>query len=116
MSYTYFDAEDAPQHGRLFVQNLAANGSVLLPKGCVATKVTFRNDTANAVTGGVKVGTTSGGVDVLAAGAVAASVLGIQYDALKLPALATDTTLFIQAVTAWNGAIVDVVVDFTRLI
>jgi hypothetical protein len=74
----------------------------------------FLNETSNnEVTGGLKIGTTDGGADVVAAQAVGALSLGhiAEADILKRVFSRTaSTTLFIDAVTGWNSAVVDVVI------
>ena len=62
------------------------------------------------MTGGIKIGTTSGATDVVAAQAVGANALGTIADASilkKVFSRSAAQTLFIQAVTAWNSASVE---------
>jgi len=101
------------RYGRLL--NVTANATLAIPRNCLVKAIYFHNRTANAVTGGIKVGTTNGGVDILAAGAVAASA-AYEYPSLLATGLisATDLTLYIQAVSAWNSARVDVVVEYVE--
>lgn len=96
------------------VARLSANGTVALPKGVMIDKLYLRNTTANAVTGGVRFGTTAAGVDVHATVAVAASAV-VRADPLISGYNAAASTLYIEAVTAWNSAVVDVVVDYTEI-
>mgnify|MGYP001612917009 FL=1 len=69
------------------------------------------NNSANAITGGLKIGTTSGAVDVAAAVAVGANALTFVLDAALLIRFFSKTvaqTLFLQDVVAWNSANIDV--------
>ncbi len=77
-------------------------------------------ETANhAVTGGVKVGTTSGATDVIAAQAVSGLSANSVTDAnllKKMFSASADQTLFIQPVSAWNSASVNVTFFLVRAI
>lgn len=116
MSVDYFTAGATPVNGRVVSRSLAANGTVVIPQGAVVRSIVIRNNTANAVTGGVKVGTTDGGTDVLAAGAVAASALVVYPPLIGAANTAAARTLYIQAVTAWNSASLDVCVEYTEIL
>lgn len=90
---------------------LAANGSVVLPKGFTLLKVTLQNTTSNSVTGGIRIGTTGGGSDVVLAQAVGSSAI---VDINPTSALLKQTfsfsstqSLFIEAITSWNSASLD---------
>jgi hypothetical protein len=92
----------------------AANGTIVLPLGFFMERIWFKNRTANAVTGGIRIGTSAAGTQVVTAQAVAASVQAfiaptISGYSLTQPQVAV--TLFVEAVTAWNSANVDVVVE-----
>ncbi|KRR22153.1 hypothetical protein [Bradyrhizobium retamae] len=111
-----FTAAATPIHGVKRGLAIAAAGSVVIPQGAVVERIYIRNNTANAVTGGIKIGTTLGGTDVLAAGAVAASALVAYSPLIGGANTAADRTLYIDAVTAWNSASVDVAVSYTDLV
>ncbi len=84
-----------------------ANATVSIPAGYGIASWSLINTTANAVTGGIKIGTTSGGVEVLTSLAVGASAVIGNTTLLKYVfSLASDTTLYLQPLTAWNSAIV----------
>lgn len=93
--------------------NVAA-GTFTLPAGAALRRVYTRNTTANAVTGGLKFGTTLGGTDIVAALALAGNALA---DAAPLISAinATDRTIYFDAVAAWNSASVDLAVEITRV-
>lgn len=111
-----FTAGAVPINGVSRLLNLAAAGSLTIPQGARVRAIHIRNQTANAVTGGVKVGTTSGGVDVLAAGAVAASVVVSYPSIISAVNTAGVRTLFVDAVTAFNAAILDIAVEWEDLV
>ena len=79
--------------------SIPANGYIL--------GIAIENTTGNAITGGLKIGTTDGGTDVLVAIAVGASALAFVTDAALLKrwfSSASAQTLYIQDVVAWNSA------------
>jgi hypothetical protein len=78
-------------------------------------RIYVRNKTANAVTGGIKIGTTLGGTDVHAALAVAASAVNVSAPLIPAVNTAAARTLYFDAVTAWNSASVDVLVTYTQI-
>lgn len=78
----------------------------------------FVNNTANAMTGGFKLGTTLGGVDVIAALPIVANALRVVPSSSFLKTMfssSTPTTLFGDAVTGWNGVNMDVWLNSTAL-
>lgn len=97
---------------------VAANTTVSIPAGYAINRITYANTTANAVTGGVKIGTTSGGTDVVAAQAIGANALGTVRDSallLDIFSRSSSQTLYVQAVTDWNSASIDLHFDLERI-
>ncbi len=97
---------------------LAANGTVVVPAGYAIGGAFFEETANHAVTGGIRIGTTDGGAQVVAAQAVGALSLSHTFDAallLRLFSMTVDTTLFIQAVTNWNGASVNIQIPLYKL-
>lgn len=89
------------------LNGVGSNTTTIVPAGYVITAIYVVNTTANTVTGGVKIGTTDGGVDVVAALAVVGNALVPVQDAALLKRLfstTVDTTLYIQPVVAWASA------------
>lgn len=87
----------------------------ILPKGAFIDQIVLKNLTANAVTGGIAIGSSSGAADIVAAQACGANSLGHVADASILKRVisdSADTMLYATAVTAWNGANVTVSVVF----
>jgi hypothetical protein len=111
-----FTSGDAQINGIARKLALAAAGSVVIPQGAVVRKIFIRNKTANAVTGGIKIGTTVGGVDVVTAQALAANAVVSVTPLIDAINTAAVRTLYIDAVTAWNSASVDVAVEYTDLV
>lgn len=96
----------------------AANTTFVVPAGYVIESIAFQNTTANAVTGGVKIGTTNGGTEVVAAQAVGANALDTVPGANVLKRVFTTsaaTTLYVQAVTAWASASVNFKVALRKM-
>lgn len=54
-------------------ESMSSAGGIIIPANTYVQQIIVHNKTANAVLGGVKIGTTDGGVDVLAALAVGAN-------------------------------------------
>lgn len=77
-----------------------------IPAQAFIQDIIFSNSVAAAVTGGVSIGTTANGVDVVAAQACASTCLTFTTDALLLKrpfSLTAATPLHAAAVTAWNS-------------
>lgn len=111
-----FTSKHPPVHGhRRKLGNVAAF-TIDIPQGAIIDRIYVRNTTANAVTGGVKVGTTLTGTDVLAAGAVAASAVVAYVPLIGAINTAAVRTLFFDAVTAFNSASLDVMVEYTQAV
>ena len=87
--------------------NVTANTTLVIPAGYSILQVIIENTSANAITGGVKIGTSSGGTQVVVALAVGANSIQKIPDATLLKSVFSRTasqTLYIQAVTLWNSA------------
>jgi len=90
--------------------NVAAQTTVTIPKGHSILQIVVHNTTGNAVTGGIKIGTSIGGSDVVVAAAVAANDLFVIPNSLVLKSifsLTEDIPLYIDAVTLFNSASLD---------
>lgn len=86
---------------------IVANTTVSIPAGYMIVSIQLINTTVNAVTGGVRIGTTGGAADVVSAQAVGASAfIKIAETTVLKPGFSTTVaqTLFIEAVVAWNSA------------
>lgn len=78
-----------------------------IPPGAYIQMIVWQNTTANAVTGGMSIGTTANGTDVVAAQALAANALVFTTDALLLKRVfsaTTATTLHFAPITSSNTA------------
>ena len=100
-------------HGKRLVR-LTANGTVVIPAGALLRRIYFRNRSANAVTGGLRVGTAAAGAQVVTAQAIAANAIVTIIPTIENYQVAAQT-LYVEAVTAWNGADVDVVVMYEEI-
>jgi hypothetical protein len=104
------DGTDWLTPGIVRVRTITANTTVSVPAGWAIDQIHYANTTANVVTGGMKIGTTSGATDVVAAQAIGANALDAIADANILKKVFSRTvaqTLFIQAVTSWNSASIE---------
>lgn len=88
--------------------------SVSLPANCYVDQIFVKNNTATAVTGGLKFGTTSGAVDIVAALTVAGSVISPPATML-LTKFVGAQTIFVDAVVAWAGTNVDITIVYGQL-
>ena len=93
---------------------LTANGTITLPAGVLLRRIYMRNRTANAVTGGIRVGTAATGTQVVTAQAVAASAIVSVLPTIENYQAAAQI-LYIEAVTSWNSADVDVLVTYEEI-
>ena len=85
-----------------------ASFSFALPAKSVVLGIVFNNTTANAVTGGIAVGTAANGTQVLTAQAVGANAFTyVPAASLTISSFAAATTLYFSAVTSWNNASVN---------
>lgn len=87
-----------------------------LPAKAYIQQIIFSNSVAAAVTGGISIGTTANGTNVVAAQAVGASTdVAVAQAAILLPVPVTTglaSTINMAAVTAWNSANVTVTVIY----
>lgn len=86
---------------------ITANTSIVIAAGYAIVGLYAKNTTANAVTGGIKIGTSSGGTDVVDALGIGANAEFFIVDAPLLKrffSFASPQTLHVHAITAWNGA------------
>lgn len=99
---------------RLTAFNVSANGPLAsVPANAVIRAIYIRNTTANAVTGGINIGTAAGGAQVASAIAVAGNALVVIDGASlvstgKYLSATLNTVIYISAVTAWNSAALDI--------
>lgn len=96
---------------------VTANTTTSILAGWAIDNIFVVNTTANAVTGGIRIGTTAGGTDVLGATAVGGNaVLDVNSTLLKrLFSTGSETTLYVEAVTAWNSASLNIRIKRTKV-
>jgi hypothetical protein len=97
------------------VRSQGAAFTIDVPANCAVSKFYIRNNTANAITGGLKIGTTLGGTDIVAAQPISASNLYFVNPTTPAINTAGVRTLYFDAVTAWNAAVIDLVVEYVEL-
>ncbi len=89
------------------IVRLSAAGTLVLPAGVYIDRIVIQEDSGSSVTGGLKVGTSSGGTQVASALICASSCLTWVADAsisTRIFASTAPQTLFIDAVSSWNSA------------
>lgn len=98
-------------------QTFTSNGTITVPSNMAIAAICIENTTANAVTGGIKIGTTNGGTEVLGATAIGGNFIDVVETTLakRWYSSSADTTLYIQAVTAWNSASLTITFCFINL-
>lgn len=112
---TAFEYSATPVARRIVLKGVTANREVKLPGGADVKRFYFWNRTANAVTGGIRVGSAAAGTQYVTAQAIAANGLYRTEATVQAPIVQTAKSLFIEAVTAWNSASVDIIVEYDEL-
>ena len=94
----------------LLLNGLAANGQIAVPAYLAVRRIFIFNRTANAVTGGINIGTAALGAQLLSAKAVIANDLN---ESLPVASLLTQAAkvFYVSAATAWNNAVLDVAIE-----
>ncbi len=88
-----------------------ANYFILPSAGAILRDIIVENTTSNAITGGLKFGTTSGGTDIVSALTVGADADVHVTDAALLKkffGMSSPQPIFFDAVTSWNSAEVNI--------
>lgn len=95
-----------------------SSGSFVLPANTRIDAISMIGTNANAVTGGIKIGTTAGGTDIVAAQAVGGNSIVSVADAdilKRIFSTSATQTIYFDAVTAWNSANVNLYFKFSEL-
>ncbi|MCH7529255.1 MAG: LamG domain-containing protein [Candidatus Marinimicrobia bacterium] len=87
----------------------------VVPAGYRIRSITVEETAGNAITGGLKIGTSAGGTQVVNAQAVGASALVDCALGTRLFSLTTAQTLYVEDVTAWNSASIDLYLEMERI-
>lgn len=111
----YFKKAGARVYRRVVFERISANATATLPKYGSVRRVQIINHTANAVTGGINIGITDGGTGVLNAQAVAANALLDVAAAGNVLSASADQTLYVNAGSSWNSAVISVVVEYAEI-
>lgn len=91
---------------------ITANTSLVFPVNGRITGITLANTSANAVTGGINIGTTALGSDVVSAAASAGNSFVDATVAKRVFSATADQTLYVSAASAWNSAVVTVCISY----
>lgn len=104
---------------QLRILGVTANFSaVRIPAGHMISFIAVYNRTTNAITGGLNIGTTDDGQEIVATFAVGASALDFLQDTEILKRIFSLTAvqqLFIHAETSWNSANIDIFIGLEKL-
>jgi hypothetical protein len=92
----------------------AANGTFTVPAGYRISFVDITNTTANAVTGGVHLGTTALAHDVVNAKTVGANAR-TSIETVDKRFFAAEQIIYISAHTAWNSASLNFVITLDQM-
>lgn len=87
----------------------------VVPAGYRIRGITVEETAGNAITGGLKIGTSAGGAQVVNAQAVGANALVDCALGARLFSLTTAQTLYVEDVTAWNSASIDLYLEMERI-
>lgn len=119
-TWTPIGAIDDTKYKSALTQTTAGSISSCVTAKYAITHIFIENTTANAITGGLKIGTTAGATDVVAAQAVGANALIVISDASILKRLfntgSTAQTIYFDAVTSWNSASINIYFKMQRMI
>lgn len=100
------------------LRNVENDITFVVPKNYGILAIFYQEKNAAAVTGGIKIGTTDGGTDVVSAQAVGASDIGKIADSALAKSFfsrSANTTLYLQDVSSWNSAKIDVDIMLAKL-
>ena len=97
-------------------QGVSANIQIPLPAYSAVRRFTVVNNAALAVTGGIRIGNVTTGTQFVTALAVGATVNAVLEQLPTISGMSqVATTLFVEAVTSWNGTNVDIVVEYDEI-
>jgi hypothetical protein len=103
---------------RILISGQTAANNFILPANCALVDIFVFNTTANAITGGLKFGTTSGATDIITALAVGASAFVFTASSALSKRVFSPTAtqqIFFDAVSAWNSANVNITIIYENL-
>jgi hypothetical protein len=101
------DGTDWLSPGVKRLRAVTADTTISIPAGWAIERIHFAETAGSAVTGGIRIGTTSGASDVLTPQPVGANALDTVDETSihkRIFSRSAAQTLFIQAVASWNGA------------
>lgn len=101
---------------RVVLEKVTADKTFQLPAGGEIVKIYMQRTSAADTTGGVRIGTAAAGAQIAAAQALATQNLPVVVPVVANGILGTDRTLYISTATAWNGASVNIVVEYNELL
>ncbi len=87
----------------------------VIPAGYRISSIIVQETAGNAITGGLKIGSSAGGTDVVNGQAVGANALVDCVLGSRLFSLTAAQSLYIEDVTAWNGASIDLCLEIKKI-
>jgi hypothetical protein len=101
------------EYSNLVIDGITSGGSFVLPTNAYLVDILVTNTTGNAITGGLKFGTSAGAIDVVTAMAMGANALGVaSVTGLLKKFFSSSQTIYYDAVTLWNSANVTIEVIY----
>lgn len=97
----------------LRLETVTADTSFVVPAGYRINSIDIINTTANAVTGGVNIGTAAAGAQIVSAVAVGANAIVSTSPLIRL--FAAQQTVHVSAASAWNSASLKVIVILDQI-
>ena len=98
----------------LELTGVVANGTFTVPAGYRISYVDIVNTTANAVTGGIHLGTAALGTQILNAHTIGANA-SLSVETLLKRFFAAEQIVYISAHTAWNSASLNITVTLDQM-
>ncbi|MEE9465584.1 MAG: LamG-like jellyroll fold domain-containing protein [Candidatus Neomarinimicrobiota bacterium] len=105
-------------HRALFSKKGITGDSTLggvIPAGYRISSIIIQETAGNAITGGLKIGSSAGGTDVVNGQAVGANALVDCALGSRLFSLTAAQSLYVEDVTAWNGASIDLYLEIEKI-
>ncbi len=101
-----------------YLLSVTGDTTTIIPAGYSILQIIIQETAGNSITGGVRIGSTNGGVDIVLSLAVGANSIQYINDATILKrifSLSIDTTIYIQTITLWNNANVNIYITLSKI-
>lgn len=115
MAKTIFRKGNTLVNRRVVLERVSADTNFAIPAQVEIERIYLRRTSSADTTGGIRIGTAAGGAQLLAAVAVATQNLPQKGTVVSPLISLSGQTLYISTATAWNGAVIDVVIEYREL-